>query len=270
VSRDPISAEVNDILRLVEAAGSVAELRRWVKLARAVPRKPKSARGPGRRKNVPAFGGDTTLLLYAAALQMHYPKLETFAAIREVVETTWCLTSGADADIKMMIRDSVKAKQNIEFADGLEDQIEAEVTEVKLIDATTGEETTLVDHDIAKLVDGGPLGKSKSVKRGRYRRTLYGAHQQAHAKRLLAKLGGRSLAEFCEENCADPAQSPADKYAMVVIDKYRPRFIPGMGWMWCDYRGSVLEESPRLPTESKLPKPSVLLIRRQSVSSEAT
>jgi hypothetical protein len=243
MSRNPTAEEIEDIRRLLAQAGSVGELRRWIKLARPAPAKVQ--RKQGRPKGVSTYAGDTTLLLYAAALQKHHPELKCFEAIKEVVETQWCLWRWHDA-------------------------------------LPRERKVTLAPIDIYRYVAGGPQVVLKSIKPGTYRQTVFGVNQHAHAKRLLEKLGGRSLAEFREENCADPKQSVADKYAVQVIDTHPPRFLPGKGWMWGSTRlnlrlkpqepiGVVVAPSPGwsfgdshvLPTETKPPKRSVLIIRRQ-------
>jgi hypothetical protein len=224
--RDPSVDEIETICRLLSRAGSVAALRRWIKLARRAPAKVR--RGPGRRKGVASYG-DTTLLLYAAALQKHYPSLKCFTAIKEVVETQWCLFSG---------HDSLECDKKVEWIYS------------------------------QRYVDGGPKIVKQKIRPGHFRTTIFGASQRAHAKRLLSNLRGKSLAEFREKNCADPNQSIADKLAARITDDCAPRFLQGMGWSWgytgrvAPFRGSLV-----LPTENKLHSPgrSVLLVRRQAI-----
>jgi hypothetical protein len=258
MSRDPTAGEIENLRHLLAEAGSVAELRRWIKLARSAPAKVQ--RKQGRRKGVSTYTGDTTLLLHAAALQKHHPELKRFEAIKEVVETQWCLWRWFDA----------------------------------LPPARERKVASPAPMYIHRYVAGGPQVVLKSIKPGNYRQTIFGLNQHAHAKRLLEKLGGRSLAQFRDENCADPKQSVADKYAVEVIDTHPPRFLPGTGWMW-GFTRLNLREKPQehigvvvdpaaylhrtkssfddrlvLPTETKPPKRSVLIIRRQGILTEAT
>jgi hypothetical protein len=252
MSRDPTAEEIEDIRRLLAEAGSVGELRRWIKVARPAPAKVQ--RKHGRPKGVSTYNGDTTMLLYAAALQKHHPELKPFEAIKEVVETEWCRWRWLDA---LPPRDAKLASPEPIY--------------------------------IHRYVAGGPQVVRKSIKPGTYRKTIFGENQYTHAKRLLGKLLGRSLAQFREENCADPKQSVADKYAAKVIDANPPRFLPSTGWTWGSTRlklrytsqphigvvvapspGSSFGDSHVLPTETKPPKRSVLIIRRTAILTEAT
>jgi hypothetical protein len=246
MSRDPTAGEIEEIRRLLDQAGSVGELRRWIKLAR--PATVKVQRKQGRRKGVSSYTSDTTLLLYAAALQKHYPKLKRLEAIKEVVETQWCLWRWHDA----------------------------------LPPASERKAEPPVPIHIHRFVDGGPEVAEKSIRPGGFRQAMFGINQQAHAKRLLSKLDGRSLAQFGEENCADPKRSVADKHAANAIDAHSPRFRPGIGWTWGwgstrlklrlkpqEHDDVVVAPAIRgdglvLPTENKPPKRSVLIIRKQA------
>ncbi len=84
---DPTADQVAIILRLLAQAGSVANLRRWIAVAR---KKPKRRRG---RPAVPMYPDDFGLLLGAAILKRHNPQLSRSKAITHIV-TTCCGDDG--------------------------------------------------------------------------------------------------------------------------------------------------------------------------------
>lgn len=79
MSRNATAEEIEAILGLLASAGSVAEFRRWIALARRRPRRPR-----GRPKGKPKYPDDLLLLLAAGIIQQSSSQTR---AIKHVVAT---------------------------------------------------------------------------------------------------------------------------------------------------------------------------------------
>jgi hypothetical protein len=118
MSRDPTEDEIGQLQILDANAGSPAELRRWVEIARA-----RLRRSRGR----PAKA-DIGWLLCAAALQRENPLLSRSAAIGRVVKQFWwtCYAASPDAFQARLLR-ALGGRSLAEFAKVHESTVRVDV-----------------------------------------------------------------------------------------------------------------------------------------------
>jgi hypothetical protein len=204
MSRDPTAGEMDDIRRLVSAAGSVDELRRWIKVTRLAHADPKPKRQRGRPPGQ-KFLDDYGLLLLAALVQQAQPELATYGIMKQIV-------GGLDKPREHGASPKATAKRLLDRLGGesLAAFRERHAPDTLTFRFNTAEQRQRIDHCLLLLAAFVQLAYPKMSPYGIIKLivanleggvTGYGARAEAIENRLLERLGGKSLAEFMD-GCA--------------------------------------------------------------------